>query len=176
VAGFETKHVLVVDDSLTDAELTMHALKLDGQTPLITWLSAAHEALIYIVNAGKQKGARRARPDLVLLEVDITGMGGMQLLEQLKSDSRTSDIPVVMLSARRDRQTVRRCFELGANSYLTKPDVAIEYIQKIGALARYWLILNEPAESGTARWPETRHASSMDSLIHPPPPPKGPPD
>ena len=169
----ESSRVLLVDDSLTDAELTIHALKVRGHSPQVTWLSNAEEALLYMFRAGQYVNLDCGPPHLALLDVEMPGLGGIGVLERLKRDPRTREVPIVMLSAQHDRRTIRKCYELGANSYLVKPTAAIDYFQKIGAVAHYWLILNEFGEQdavdneafSSPDWPAT---SSLDPRIQTP--------
>jgi CheY-like chemotaxis protein len=138
----ESAGVLLVDDSVTNAELTMHALKVDGVSPRITWVCDPEEALFYMFRTQNFVGRELALPRLVLLDVDMPGMGGMQVLERLKRDPRTKIVPIVILSSRHDSTIVRRCFELGANSYLVKPITAVDYFREIATVAQYWLTFN----------------------------------
>lgn len=177
--SLESSRVLLIDDSLTDAELTIHALKVRGQAPQITWLSSAEEALSYMFRTGEYAELACGPPHLALLDVEMPGIGGIGVLERLKRDPRTKNVPIVMLSSQHDRLTIRKCFELGANSYLVKPTAAIDYFQKIGAVAHYWLTLNEPAEDEPAeddpvtasRWPATTRLTKAPEgppgLLHP---------
>ncbi|MBL8266273.1 response regulator [Steroidobacter sp.] len=159
--SLESSRVLLIDDSLTDAELTIHALKVRGLAPQITWLGNAEEALSYMFRTGEYAELACGPPHLVLLDVEMPGIGGIGVLERLKREPRTKTVPIVMLSSQYDRLTIRKCFELGANSYLVKPTAAIDYFQKISAVAHYWLTLNEPAEDqfidddteNSSRWP-----------------------
>lgn len=134
--------VLVVDDSLTDAELTIRALKIGEVMPNVIWISAAEEALLYMFRAKHYAQRDPASPRLILLDVEMPGIGGMGVLERLKQAPRTKCVPIVMLSSRQDVATIRKCYELGANSYIVKPVAAIEYFQNIAAVANYWLTIN----------------------------------
>lgn len=138
----ESADVLVVDDSSTDAELTIHALKVDESTPSMTWLSSAEEALFYMFRARQYADRDLSSPRLVLLDIEMPGIGGIGTLERLKRDPRTKAVPIVMLSSRQDAATIRKCYDLGANSYLVKPVAAIDYFHTIAAVTHYWLKLN----------------------------------
>jgi two-component system, response regulator len=148
MATIKATEVLVVDDSVTDAELTLHALRMGENTPHATWLSSAEEALFYMFRARQYANCELALPDLVLLDVDMPGIGGVGALARLKRDPRTKAVPIVMLSSREDAATIQRCYDLGANSYLVKPVAAIDYFQAIAGAARYWLALNARLEHG----------------------------
>lgn len=149
--------VLVVDDSLTDAELTIHALKIGEVMPTAIWIASADEALHYMFRAKHYANRDPASPRLILLDLEMPGIGGMGVLERVKQASSTKCVPIVMLSSLQDDLIIRRCYELGANSYLVKPAAAIEYFQLIAAVANYWLLANrnchEPA--ATSRFCDT---------------------
>jgi two-component system, response regulator len=150
MATIEAAEILVVEDSVTDAELTLHALKMGESGPHATWLSSADEALFYMFRARQYANCELALPDLVLLDIDMPGIGGIGALGRLKRDPRTKAVPIVMLSSREDAATIRRCYGLGANSFLVKPVAAIDYFQAIAGVARYWLELNARLDHGVA--------------------------
>lgn len=152
--------VLVIDDSPSDAELTIHALKIGEVTPKVTWLFTADEALFYMFRAKQYAHLEPALPHLVLLDVEMPGIGGIGVLERLKLDPRTRCVPIVMLSSRQDDATVRKCYGLGANSYLVRPVAAIEYFRQIVAVANYWLTLNMPLHQDAAVRPPVQLATS----------------
>jgi CheY-like chemotaxis protein len=161
----ESAGVLLVDDSVTNAELTMHALKVNGVAPRITWLSDPEEALFYMFRTRNFAGRELALPRLVLLDIDMPGMGAIQVLERLKRDSRTKIVPIVMLGSRQDGTIVRRCFELGANSYLVRPVTAVDYFREIATVAQYWLTFNadfneEPRDILARQPTSATHAAS----------------
>lgn len=136
--------VVVVDESVNDAELTVHALKTCRAHPRVTWLSTAEEALCYMLRSPDPEG-----PHLVLLGFELPGIDSISVLQRLKRDPLTVTTPVAMLSSCDDAAMIRKCYELGANSYIVKPISAAAYFQKIAAVAQYWLELNsrgtEPA-------------------------------
>jgi len=140
--SIESAEVLVVDDSLADAELTIHALKIGEFMPKVLWVPSADEALFYMFRARHYANREPAPPRLILLDVELAGIGGIGVLNRLKQAPRTRCVPIVMLSARADDAILRRCYELGANSCLVKPTAAVEYFQKIAAVASYWLMVN----------------------------------
>jgi two-component system, response regulator len=159
--SIESAEVLVVDDSLADAELTIHALKIGDVTTRVTWLATAEEALFYMFRARQYANRELATPHLMLLDVHMPGIGGVGVLERLKHDPRTKHVPIVMLSSQQDRATIRRCYELGANSYLIKPVAAIDYFQTIAAVANYWLALNAHLDEGAATRSAAQHAPGI---------------
>lgn len=138
----ESAEVLVVDDSLDDAELTVHALKIGEFMPKVLWIAGANEALLYMFRARHYANREPAPPRLILLDVDMAGIGGIGVLARLKQAPRTKCVPIVMLSSRQDDAALRKCYELGANSCLVKPAAAVEYFQKIAVVASYWLTVN----------------------------------
>lgn len=149
MADVESSHVLLVDDSLTDGELTIYALKVRGRHPRVTWLVSAKEALLYMFREGHYSD-RQGMPDLLLLDINMPGIGGIGVLQQLKCHPHTRRVPIVILSSSRDRCIVRQCYELGANGYVIKPAAPLDYFRTIGELANYWLRLNEQVEDEAA--------------------------
>lgn len=143
----ESTEVLIVDDSPTDAELTMHALRRDSASPAVTWLLNGEDVDRHFAQLGMPRG-RIQLPDLVLMEVDLPGTNGLRILKRLKSDSRTHVVPVVMFTSRTDEAIVRQCYDLGANSYIVKPSSALEYLHTIGSVTRYWLSVNHRFDAG----------------------------
>ena len=168
--------VLVVDDSLTDAELTIHALKIGEVMPTAIWISSADDALLYLFRAKHYANRDPASPRLILLDLEMPGIGGMGVLERVKQASLTKCVPIVVLSSLQDDLIIRKCYELGANSYLVKPAAAIGYFQLIAAVANYWLMVNRNfhEHAATSRFCDsysvtfhgTSHATGVASREH----------
>lgn len=151
-----------MDDSVTDAELTIHALKIGEVMPTAIWIASADEALLYMFRANPYGNRDPAPPRLILLDLEMPGIGGIGVLERLKQASQTHCVPIVMLSSLQDNAIIRKCYELGANSYLIKPAAAIEYFQMIAAVANYWLMMNRQFHEHAAH---TQSPGSSDAPV-----------
>ncbi len=141
--------ILLVEDSLMSARLTMGALRR-GQVPhRLTWLSDGDEALEFLQRRGKYRQA--PRPDLILLDLGLPGRDGRAVLKEIRSDESLKDIPVVVLTASTDEEDRTQSERLQVESYLTKP-VDLEKFQSImNELSRFWkadMIVPEPPSLG----------------------------
>ncbi len=159
MSDVESSHVLLVDNSLTNAELTIYALKVRGRHPRVTWLTSAEETLRYM-SRDSQYFEIQGMPQLLLLDVDLPGIGGIGVLQWLKGDARTKHVPIVMLSSCQNRPIIQKCYESGANSYVVKPAAVGDYLQRIEEIANYWLRVSEQIEV------ESTLASGLSSANH----------
>jgi two-component system response regulator len=138
--------ILLVEDNPDDAELTINELKAHKMANSLIHVSDGEEALDFIFATGRYAGRQDALhvPKLVLLDIKMPKVDGTEVLEKLKSDARTRIIPVVMLTSSKEDPDIRRCYELGANSYIVKPVNFEGFAQAIKNLGFYWLLLNQP--------------------------------
>ncbi len=136
--------ILLVEDDPTDAELTIRALANCGLAPRVEHVTDGAEALDYFssssVFASKGTGAA---PRLILLDLKLHGLGGLHVLRGLKTDERTRGIPIVVLTSSKVGIELIESYRLGVNSYVIKPADAGQFAETIGAIARYWLGINE---------------------------------
>lgn len=131
-----TPDILLVDDNANDAELAMLAFRQHGYADRLLITRSIAEAVQTI---------EAALPKLILLDINISGESGLDLLTRLKSDSRTRAVPVVMLTTSREPGDIAESYRLGANSYVTKPADFDRFINLAKQLGDYWLVTNEPA-------------------------------
>src|SRR5438093_4229462 len=136
--------ILLVEDNASDAELTMRALANCGFAPRIEHVSDGAEALQYIASANlfAQKGSGPA-PKLILLDLKLSGLGGLHVLRGLKADERTRGIPIVVLTSSKIGIDLAESYKLGVNSYVIKPTDPLKFGEVIAAIGRYWLGINE---------------------------------
>lgn len=144
----DTADILLVEDQPSDAELARRALHEIGLDSRLALTRRGTSALDYIFARGAY--AHRSIKDvprLILLDLKLPRLSGTEVLEQLKADPRTQPIPVVILSSSREAVDIRRCYALGANSYVVKPVDYVDFTTVVQRLGRYWLQLNEPFSS-----------------------------
>ena len=140
--------VLLVEDNSNDAELTIRELKKNNMADNLAHVKDGEEALEFIFATGKYAGSRDLHylPKVILLDIQMPKVNGIEVLEKLKADPRTSAIPVVILTSSNESPDIKKCYKLGANSYIVKPVNFSEFTQVIRNLGLYWLLLNRPPE------------------------------
>lgn len=140
--------VLLVEDNMTDAEITIRALKKYNMANNLVHVKNGKEAVDFIFATGKYEGARDIShpPKVILLDIQMPKMNGMEVLQKIKDDPRTKCIPVVMLTSSKEHPDIQKCYDLGANSYIVKPVDFEGFAGAIKNLGFYWLLLNQPPE------------------------------
>jgi two-component system response regulator len=136
--------ILLVEDNRDDVELTLRALCAKGMSVDIVVATNGHEALDYLFCRGAHEGrAPGDNPCVVLLDLKMPGLGGLEVLARLRADARTSLLPVVILTSSREERDVSASYELGANSYVRKPVDFESFREAMRQIGAYWLGLNE---------------------------------
>lgn len=131
--------VLLVEDSASDGELTVRALakhKLDGN---ITWVRDGAEALDFVYRSGKYAERPNIPRLLILLDLKLPKMGGLDVLERLKTDPDKMSIPIVVLTSSAEDRDLARAYQLGANSYLVKPVEYQAFVEVVSKAGLYWV-------------------------------------
>jgi two-component system response regulator len=143
-ANLKRVDVLLVEDSPDDAELTLHALSGGSDQLRVKHLKDGVQALNFIF-AKKEFENDGVRNDLrlVLLDLKLPRMDGLEVLRRIKEDDRTRNLPVVILTSSRERKDIFEAYRLGVNSYVVKPVTFDLYVSTIGSLAAYWNLINE---------------------------------
>lgn len=137
--------ILLVEDNPNDVELTLHALKKHNLANRIHVVRDGAEALDFIFGSGAYAGRRlEDRPKVILLDLKLPLVDGLEVLERIKSDPRTRTIPVVVLTSSREEPDIARSYELGVNSYIVKPVDFQQFTEAVRNLGLYWLLLNQP--------------------------------
>ena len=136
--------VLLVEDNPHDLELTLHAWRKARGTSRIHVVRDGAEALDFLFGMGSYVyRAVESSPRVVLLDLKLPLVSGLEVLRAIKSDPRTHTIPVVVLSSSREEVDVCESYQLGANSYIVKPVRSEQLTETVGELAKYWLALNQ---------------------------------
>ncbi len=137
--------ILFVEDNPDDAELTLKALKKNKIANKVFLVGDGEEALDFIFAKGKFTGRNTEQnPKLILLDLKLPKIGGIEVLREIKANEKTKNIPVVVLTSSKEEMDIEKCYTLGVNSYIVKPIAFDRFMKVISDLGMYWLILNQP--------------------------------
>ena len=138
--------ILLVEDNPSDVELTMHAFKRMNLANHLYVVRDGEEALEFIFSTGRyaERGIAN-KPKLILLDLKLPKVDGIEVLRKIKGDPWTRSIPVVVLTASRQEQDIVESYECGVNSYIVKPVDFGQFVEAARSLGMYWLLLNQPA-------------------------------
>ena len=142
---YQHVQILLVEDSVQDAELTRRALRRHNVANDVAWVRDGVEALDYLFCEGSYAERDSGLPKLVLLDMKMPRMDGLQVLERLKSDARTKAIPVVMLTSSREERDLVQSYSLGVNSYIVKPVDFEQFADVVSQVGMYWVLANQTA-------------------------------
>jgi two-component system response regulator len=141
--------ILLVEDNMDDEILTLRAFKKHNIMNEVVTARDGEEALDYLFATGPYSGQDLSvQPQVVLLDLALPRMGGLEVLRRLRGDARTKLLPVVVLTSSKEEEDTIRSYALGANGYVRKPIHFAEFDQAVKTLGLYWLHLNEVAPSG----------------------------
>ncbi|MDB5124091.1 MAG: chemotaxis protein CheY [Mucilaginibacter sp.] len=142
--NYENVEILFAEDSMDDATLTIRALTRSGFTNKLLHVKDGAEALDFFYCNGEYASRnKKENPKLILLDLKMPKMSGMQVLEKLKSDPDLKSIPVVILTSSKEDPDIEKCYSLGANSYIVKPVDSSNFFQAIEKIGMYWMILSQ---------------------------------
>jgi two-component system response regulator len=137
--------ILLVEDSPEDAELTIRVLKGQNLANKLVWVKNGAVALDLLFGRGEYAGrATVEAPRLVLLDLSLPKVNGLEVLRQLKADPRLRTIPVVVLSSSTQDKDILRTYDLGVNSYVSKPVHFEDFASVVTQLGLYWMLINKP--------------------------------
>lgn len=137
--------LLLVEDNPSDVELTLHVLKKHSFCNRIKVVRDGAAALDFVFGAASQESHHIGDiPKLILLDLKLPKVNGMEVLGRIKADPSTKRIPVVVLTSSREDRDLLTCYELGVNSYIVKPVDFAQFTEAIRQLGLYWLLLNQP--------------------------------
>jgi two-component system response regulator len=137
--------VLLVEDNPSDVELTLRALKRNNLANQVHVARDGAEALDFIFAEGDYTERDiEKRPKVILLDLKLPKVSGLEVLQRIRSDERTKDIPVVVMTSSKEVPDISESYKLGVNSYIVKPVDFDKFVQVISQLGLYWLSLNQP--------------------------------
>lgn len=139
--------ILLVEDNPQDAELTIRALKNRNLANNLVHVEDGQAALDFLFNTGRYKNREiTPKPKLVMLDLKLPKVDGIEVLRRIRADARTKLLPVVVLSSSREDRDVAEAYKLGVNSYIVKPVDFESFSEAVSNLGLYWLLLNEAPE------------------------------
>jgi len=133
--------ILIVDDNPIDGELFQEALREASPGSQARWVASGEEAIRYLKQVGEFSGVGPVK--LVVLDLNMPGLDGLETLERIRSSPQISRVPVLLFSSTRTAVEVDRAYALGANAFFNKPHLFERYIQKVRVMVEYWLTLAE---------------------------------
>ena len=144
--------ILLVEDNPDDVELTRRAFEKSNVANEIVTVSDGQEALDYLFAAGMHAGRDAVlMPHVVLLDLNLPKISGLEVLRRMRADERTRRVPVVVLTTSNEERDVVGSYDLGANSYVRKPVDFAQFLDAARQLGLYWLVLNEPPPSARGK-------------------------
>jgi two-component system response regulator len=136
--------ILLVEDNPRDAELTLRALNKHNLANKVHVAKDGAEALDFLFGTGDFAGETPNRLKIILLDLKLPKVSGLEVLQQLKADARTKTIPVAVLTSSSEDQDIQECYKLGVNSYVVKPVEFDAFAKTVADMGFYWLLVNKP--------------------------------
>jgi two-component system response regulator len=140
----DIRQILLAEDNANDVELTLAALRENKLANDVVVVSDGAEALDYLFARGAFAGRQNGNPALILLDLKMPKVDGIEVLRQIKSDPHMKSIPVVMLTASREEQDLVKSYALGVNAYVVKPVDFQEFVEAVKLLGGFWAVVNQP--------------------------------
>ena len=143
MTGLELVEILLVEDNATDAELTLRALRRNNLANNVVWVKDGAEALDFLHCKGNFANRKNGTPKLILLDLKLPKIDGIEVLRELKTDSKTKIIPVVMLTSSQEERDLVESYRLGVNSYIVKPVDFEKFLETVSQVGFYWSLMNK---------------------------------
>lgn len=144
MSDFQAVDILLVEDNSKDAELTMRALRKRNLANQIVWVEDGTAALDFIFCRAEYSDRKKEqKPKVVLLDLKLPKIDGLEVLKAIKADPESRQLPVVILTSSREDPDIKSAYELGANSYVVKPVNFDSFIEAVANLGMYWLLVNQ---------------------------------
>jgi len=138
------KRILLAEDSPKDVELTLAALEEHNLANEVVVVHDGAEAMDYLLRKGKFEGLPAANPGVVLLDLKMPKVDGLEVLRRMRADKNLQSIPVVMLTSSREERDIVESYHLGVNAYVVKPVAFQQFIHAVKNLGLFWAVVNEP--------------------------------
>jgi CheY-like chemotaxis protein len=138
------KPILLVEDNPNDLELTLIALERTHLANEVVVVRDGADALDYLFARGQHEGRANGNPAVVLLDLKLPKVDGLEVLREIRADARLKSTPVVMLTSSKEETDLLRSYELGANAFVVKPVEFTHFVEAIADLGVFWAVLNEP--------------------------------
>jgi two-component system response regulator len=135
--------ILLVEDNPADAEMTLRVLRRHQVAARVEWLKDGAEAIDYMLRRGSYADRAKGNPQLILLDLKMPKLDGIDVLRVLKGDPSTRTVPVVMLTSSNQENDIARSYDLGVNSYVVKPVEFDKFVDAISKLGIYWTLMNK---------------------------------
>jgi len=139
---YEQVEILLVEDNETDAEMTIRALRRKNLANNLVWVKDGAEALDFIFRRGAYASRPNGTPRLVLLDLKMPKVDGIEVLRQIKSTEETKALPVVMLTSSAEERDIVASYSLGVNSYVVKPVEFSSFVAEVAKTGCYWVLVN----------------------------------
>jgi len=144
----ELLKILLVEDNLNDAELTIEALSEQNLANRVITVNDGVEAMEYLLYQGKYENRRRENPAVILLDIKMPRLDGIEVLQIIRNNPNLKTIPVVMLTSSREEPDLKKCYEIGVNAYVVKPVDFKDFYKAVKQLGVFWALLNELPQDG----------------------------
>ena len=139
--------ILLVEDNPSDAELEVHALKKYNLANNLEWVKDGEAALDYLFYRGKYADRKTGYPHVVLLDLRLPKIDGMEVLREIRNNEKTRELPVVILTSSQEDRDLTESYNLGVNSFVTKPIAFDEFAKTVADLGLYWVLVNRVPSS-----------------------------
>jgi CheY-like chemotaxis protein len=141
--------ILLVEDNPTDAELVLRVLRKNNLANNVVWVKDGEVALDFLFRRGNHAARTNSMPRIVFLDLRLPKVDGLEVLQQMRGNAHTRTIPVVVLTSSKEERDIAASYQLGANSFVSKPVAFDEFNKTVAELGRYWLLVNKiPAQGG----------------------------
>jgi CheY-like chemotaxis protein len=143
VRDLTSVEILLAEDNENDAELTLRALRKSKVANKVTWVKDGAEALDFVFRRGGYSERRDEQPRLILLDLKMPKVDGLQVLAEIKKDEQTRAIPVVVMTSSREDRDLEKAYGHGVNSYIVKPVDFAQFVEVVATIGLYWAVVNE---------------------------------
>ncbi len=147
----ELRRILLVEDNTHDVELTLTAFKRHNLANEVMLARDGEEALDLLHRRGKFEALPNGNPELILLDLKMPKVDGLEVLQQIRADEKLKLIPVIILTTSREEQDIIRSYELGVNAYVVKPVDFKQFVEAVREIGLFWAVLNEPPPGSQKR-------------------------